>query len=104
MSTIDVDENEEQYPSIFYLYPVQLFYLICGSSHLYGGGGLSLKFFSLHIKLSKNYAFWPKASLKRWLGPQVASLVLQVDLACTPSHQKVVPYALRYRHRLTTTS
>jgi hypothetical protein len=70
MSTIGVDENEGQCPSTFYLYPEQLYYLTCGSSHLYGGG-LSLKLLNLQSKLSKGYALWPKASLKRWLGLQV---------------------------------
>jgi hypothetical protein len=53
MSTIGVDENEGQCPSILYLYPRHLFYLACGSIHLYGGG-LSLKLLSLHSKLSKD--------------------------------------------------
>jgi hypothetical protein len=34
MSIIGVDETEGQYPSIIYLYPKHLFYLVCGSSHL----------------------------------------------------------------------
>jgi hypothetical protein len=71
MSITDVDKNEEQCPSTLYLYHGQLFLLACGSSHLYGGG-LSLKIMSLHSKLSKDCVLWPKASLKRWLGPQVA--------------------------------
>jgi hypothetical protein len=77
MCIIDVDENEEQCPSIIYLYPGQLFYLAYNSSLLHGGG-LSLNLLSFHFKLSKDCTLWPKASLKRWLGPQVAWLILQV--------------------------
>ena len=36
---------------------------------------------SLHSKLSKGYALRSKTSLRRWLGPQIAWLALQVDLA-----------------------
>jgi hypothetical protein len=103
MSTSGVDGNERQCPSILYLYPKHLLYLACSSSHLYGGG-LSLKLLSLYSKLSEDYALRPKASLKRWLEPQVAWLVLQIDLAYTPSYPKAVPYALRYRHHFVTTS
>jgi hypothetical protein len=38
-----------------YLYFEQLYYLTCGSSHLYGGG-LSLKLLYLHFKLFKGCA------------------------------------------------
>jgi hypothetical protein len=103
MSTIGVNESEKQYPSTLYLYPTHLFYITCGSSHLYGGG-LSLKLLSLYSKLSKSCALRSKASLKRWLGPQVAWFALQVALTCTPNYPKVVPCALRYRHRFVTTS
>jgi hypothetical protein len=99
MSITGIDKSEEQCPSIFYLYHIQLFYSACGSSHLYCGG-LSLKFLSLHSKLSKDCALWPKTSLKRWLGPQVVWLVYQVDLACIPCHSKAVPHASRYRHHI----
>jgi hypothetical protein len=75
MSKIDVDESEGQCPSILYLYRGQLFYFACNSSHLYG---LSLKLLSLYSKLFKNCALWPKAFLKRWFGPQVAWLIVQV--------------------------
>jgi hypothetical protein len=103
MSTTGVDENEGQCPLILYIYLGQLFYLACCSSHLYDGV-LSLKLLSLHSKLSKDCILWLKVSLKWWLGPQVAWLVPQVDLTCTPSHPKVVPYASRYRHLLATAS
>jgi hypothetical protein len=103
MSTTDVDKNDGQCSLTLYLYPKHLFYLTCGSSHLYGGG-LSLKLLSLHSKLFKGCALRPKASLKWWLGPQVAWLTFQVDLACTPSYSKVVPCNSRYRHRFVTTS
>jgi hypothetical protein len=77
MSTTSVDKNEGQYPSTLYSYPEQLFYLAYSSSHLYGCS-LSLKLLSLHFKPFKDCALWSKASLKRWLGPQVARLVFQV--------------------------
>jgi hypothetical protein len=77
MSTTGIDESEGQCPLILNLYLGQLFYLACSSSHLYGSG-LSFKLFSLHSKLFKNCALWPKASLKRWLGPQVDWFVPQV--------------------------
>jgi hypothetical protein len=103
MSTIGVDESEKQYPSILYLYLRYLFYLACGLSHLQGSG-LSLKLLSLYSKLFKGYALRPKASLKRWLGPQVAWFALQIDLACIPSYPKAIPYASRYCHRFAITS
>jgi hypothetical protein len=64
MSTTDIDENEGQCPLTLYLYLGQLFYVACGSSHLYSGG-LSLKLFNLHSKLSKDYALWSK----KWFEP-----------------------------------
>ena len=70
MSTSGVDKSEGQCPSTLYLYNVQLFYLICNSSHLYGGG-LSLKLLNLYSKLFKDYILWPKTSLKWWLVPQI---------------------------------
>jgi hypothetical protein len=54
MSTTGVDESEGQCSSTLCLYHGQLFYLICSSSHLYGGD-LSLKLLSLHSKLFKDY-------------------------------------------------
>jgi hypothetical protein len=51
MSITGVDESERQYPLTLYLYPRDLFYLVCDSSHLYGGG-LSLKLLNLYSKLS----------------------------------------------------
>jgi hypothetical protein len=80
MSAIDIDESEGQSPLTLYLYSRHLFYLACGSSHLYGSS-LSLKLLSLHSKLSKGCALRPKASLKRWIGPQVTWLAFQVTLA-----------------------
>jgi hypothetical protein len=47
MHTIGIDETEKQCLLTLYLYPKHLFYLACGSSHLYG-----LKLLSLHSKLS----------------------------------------------------
>jgi hypothetical protein len=91
MSTTGVEENKEQYPWTLYLYPRHLFYLPCSSSHLYGSS-LSLKLLSLYSKLFKGCALRPKASIKRWFGYQVAWLAFQVDLACTPSYPKAVPW------------
>jgi hypothetical protein len=103
MNVTSVDESEEKYPPTLYLYLEQLFYLACSSNHFYGDG-LSLKLLNLHSKLFKDCALWPNASLKLWLGPQIAWFVPQLDLACTPSYTKIVSFASRYRHRLATTS
>jgi hypothetical protein len=103
MSIIGINANEGQYPSTLYLYFGYIFYLTCGSSHLYGDG-LSLKLLNWHSKLIKDCILWPKAFLKRWFGPRVAWLVLRIDLACTLSHPKAVPCTLRYRHYLSTVS
>jgi hypothetical protein len=51
MSTTGIDESKGQCPLTLYLYPRDLFYPACDSSHLYGGG-LSLKLLNLHSKLS----------------------------------------------------
>jgi hypothetical protein len=90
MNTTSVGESDGKSTSTLYLYLEHLYYLACGSSHLYGGG-LSLRLFSLHFKLSKGSALKPKTSLKRWFGPQVTWLALQVDLAYIPSYPKMVP-------------
>jgi hypothetical protein len=73
MSTTGVDESERQCPSTLYSYPRHLFYLACGSSHLYGGG-LSLKLLNLHSKLFKGCALSSK--VVAWASSR---------LACTPS-------------------
>ena len=103
MNTTGIDGSEGQCPLTLYLYPKYLFYLTYGSSHLYGGG-LSLKLLSLYSNLSEDGALRPKASLKWWLGPQATWLVLQVNLAYTPSYPKAVSCASRYRHHFVTTS
>jgi hypothetical protein len=64
MNTTGIDESERQCFLTFYLYSKQLYYLACGSSHLYGGG-LSIKLLNLHSNLPKGYTLWLKPSLQR---------------------------------------
>jgi hypothetical protein len=77
------------------IYILHDYTILFAAQAIFYGDGLSLKLLSLYSKLSKDCTLWSKASLKRWLEPQIVWLVFQVDLACTPNHPKVVSYASR---------
>jgi hypothetical protein len=63
MSTISIDGSEGQCFSTLYLYHGQLYYLACGSNHVYGGD-LSFKLLHLYSKLFKGCTLRLKTSLK----------------------------------------